>query len=161
MNVSQRADGHTRHFARVLGPLLGIMSFAVLLRADDLTPILSEFSASAVWPWVTGVFVTAAGIAVVTFHRSWRGPTAFIVSLLGWTMLAKGILLLTFPSALDSLAHRMLSATAVVPVVYALLMVGSLYLSYMGWRRSERPHNDQGASAGKWPKHLTVEDRRP
>lgn len=160
MNISQRADGRTRSFARVLGPLLGIMSFAVLLRADDLTPILSEFSASVVWPWVTGVFVTAAGIAVVTFHRSWRGATAVIVSLLGWAMLAKGILLLTFPAALDSLAQRTLSATAVVPVIYALLMVGSLYVSYMGWR-SERPPNDRGASAGKWPKHLTVEDHRP
>lgn len=129
-----RAESRTRTLARILGPFLVVLSVSVLLRAGDLQPILSEFAASAVWPWATGVYVTAAGIAVVAFHRSWRGAAAVLVSLLGWLTMVKGILLLTFPSALDSLASRMVSATALMWVVYAILMVVSLYLTYVGWR---------------------------
>lgn len=153
MNISPQADSRTRAFARVLGPLLGILSVAVLLRTDNLMPIVSEFTASAVWPWVTGVFVTAAGIAVVTFHRTWRGATALIVSLLGWMMLVKGVLLLIVPSSLDSVANRLVGATAAVPVVYSLLALVSLYLSYMGWR----PKDVRTASptSGKSP-HATA-----
>lgn len=155
VNISQGSDGRTRAFARVLGPFLGVLCFSVLLRADNLQPILTEFTASDVWPWVTGAYATAGGIAVVTFHRSWRGATAVIVSLLGWMMLVKGIALLTFPNALESSASRMVSATAVVWVVYGLLMVVSLYLSYMGWRpaRENEPHS--ASRAGKGVRHAT------
>lgn len=156
MRISQQPASRTRTFARVLGPLLGILSVSVLLRADDLMPILSEFTASAVWPWVTGVYVTAAGIAVVTFHRLWRGAAAFIISLLGWMMLAKGVLLLTAPGSLDSLGSRMVSATAVVPVVYSLLALVSLYLIYIGWCPG---HDDRAGNtlrtSGKSP-HATT-----
>lgn len=156
MNISPQADSRTRAFARVLGPLLGILSVSVLLRTDNLMPIVSEFTASAVWPWVTGVFVTAAGIAVVTFHRTWRGATAFMVSSLGWMILVKGILLLIVPSSLDSVAHRMVSTTAAVPVVYSLLALVSLYLIYAGWRSgsdNERPTSSR--TSGKSP-HATA-----
>lgn len=154
MNIAPQVDSRTRAFARVLGPLLGILSVSVLLRTDNLTPILSEFSTSAVLPWVTGVFVTAAGIAVVTFHRSSRGAAALIVSLLGWMMLVKGILLLVVPKSLDAVANRLVSTTAAVPVVYSLLALVSLYLVYMGWRPVD-DHNEvctASPTSGKSPR---------
>jgi hypothetical protein len=129
----QPAPSRTQAFARILGPFLVVLAVSVLLRVNDTSALLQEFTARDVWPWVTGAYATAAGLAIVAFHRSWRGPAATLVSLIGWALLAKGVLLLAAPNSLDPIASRMASAPAVAPVVYALLILIGLYLTCIGW----------------------------
>jgi hypothetical protein len=125
-----------------------VLAVSFLLRANDISALLAEFTVSDLWPWVTGAYATAAGLAIVAFHRSWRGSAAVVVvvSLIGWTLLAKGVLLLTAPNTLESIASRMVNATSVVPVVYALLVAVGLYLTYIGWNSDRIPlqHNASG-----------------
>jgi hypothetical protein len=75
-------------FARVLGPFFTIVAIIVALRAPDMRQLLSEFTASDVWPWVTGAYILMGGIAIVAFHQLWRGTAAIIVSVLGWLLVA-------------------------------------------------------------------------
>lgn len=88
----------TRMFARVLGPFFAIVAVIVAFRADDMRPLLSEFTASDVWPWVMGAFGLMGGLAIVAFHQIWRGPAAIIVSVLGWVLIARGISCSHFPT---------------------------------------------------------------
>ena len=55
--MSARVQHRTRMFARVLGPFFAIVAVVVALRAPDMRQLLSEFTASDVWPWVTGAFI--------------------------------------------------------------------------------------------------------
>ena len=52
-------------FARVLGPFFTIIAMVVAMRAQDMRQLLSEFTASDVWPWVTGAFILMGGIVIV------------------------------------------------------------------------------------------------
>ena len=99
----------TKSFARVLGPFLTIVSFVAAVRMSEMRTLLSEFAASQVWPWVTGAFVLIGGIAVVAFHNQWRNPAAVIVSLLGWMLVVRGLVLLAFPATFTSLADQMIA----------------------------------------------------
>ena len=133
----------TRMFARVLGPFLTIVAVTLALRAPDMRALLAEFTASQVWPWVTGAFILAGGITIVAFHQFWRGAAAVIVSILGWLMVARGILLLAFPDAFASLANRMIGATGAWTIAYIVMAVVGIYLTYVGWK----PNRDEKRDA--------------
>lgn len=74
MNINHEPPrGRTRMFARVIGPFVAAIAIIAALRGSEMTALLAQFTASAVWPWVTGgAFVLLGGIAVVAFHQYWR-----------------------------------------------------------------------------------------
>lgn len=136
----------TQAFARVLGPFFTIVSATVVARSADMPRLLSEFDSSPVWPWVTGAFVLMAGIIVVALHPYWRGTPAVIVSLLGWIMVVRGILLMAFPDFFMSIADRTIGAEGVWRTVFAVLVLVGLYLTYTGWIVRAKPSVSPGES---------------
>jgi hypothetical protein len=121
-------------FARVLGPFLTIITVVALARAAGMRQMLSEFTASDVWPWVTGAFILAGGIAIVAFHQFWRGAAAIIISVLGWLLVVRGVLLMGFPGVFASVADRMIGATVAWAAAFVVMAVIGLYLTYVGWK---------------------------
>ncbi len=84
MSITPHIQSRTRLFARVLGPYLFIAALTMIGRTAYMRSMIEAFSADAVWPWVAGAFVLPMGLAVIVLHPYWRGPSAAIVSLLGW-----------------------------------------------------------------------------
>jgi hypothetical protein len=133
MNATQVTD-RTRMFARVLGPFLDIVPLAAALHAPQMHALLADFGANPLWPWVVGAFVLLLGLVVVALHTSWSGPAAVIVSAVGWLMVLRGVLLLTFPAVFMTAADAVIGTNLVWRVGYLLLALVGLYLSYVGWR---------------------------
>ncbi len=133
MSVSLDSQARTRMFCRVLGPLLVIVDVTAVARASDMQNLLSQFEANSLWTWVTGAFVLVLGLVMVAGHQYWHGAAAIIVSVLGWIVTLRGVLLLAFPKAFVSAANSMIGAQAVwvsLCIVFALL---GLYLTCVGW----------------------------
>nr|WP_090280452.1 hypothetical protein [Mycolicibacterium komanii]CRL76585.1 hypothetical protein CPGR_04521 [Mycolicibacterium komanii] len=141
MSIST-VDHRTRIVARIGGPFLTIVAVIVLFRTPDMRILLTEFTETAVWPWVVGAFILLGGIAIVATHQRWRDPAAIIVSILGWLLVARGVLLLAFPDTFAEFANRMIDAGGVWRGVVVALGVVGLYLTYVGWRPPPRAHND-------------------
>ena len=97
MNASQQSQTRTRFFSRVLGPFLVIVDVAAVARASDMQTLLSQFEANSLWTFVTGAFILLFGLIIVAAHQYWRGAAAIIVSLLGWLIVLRGLLLVAFP----------------------------------------------------------------
>jgi len=129
-------------FARVLGPFLAIIAVVVAVRPEGMRPLLMEFTASHVWPWVVGAFVLLVGLVIVAFHQVWHGAAAIVVSALGWLIVARGIFLLAFPDTFASVADRVIGATGVWQAVYVVMAVVGLYLTYVGWRPARQEPGD-------------------
>lgn len=152
MNVSQQSQTRTRMFSRVLGPFLVIVDVTAVARASDMQKLLSEFEANSLWTWVTGAFILLFGLIIVGAHQYWRGAAAIIVSVLGWLILLRGLLLLAFPKAFVSVANTMIGAQALwVTLCIAAALVG-LYLTYLGWSRApSRPTPQQASHTKDFP----------
>ena len=149
MNVSQPLQTRTRMFSRVLGPFLVIADVTAIARASDMQKLLSQFEANSLWTWVTGAFVLILGLIIVAGHQYWRGAAAIIVSVLGWLVTLRGLLLLAFPKAFVSVAHSMIGAQAWwVALCIAFALVG-LYLTYVGWAPAPSRPTRQAASPTK------------
>jgi hypothetical protein len=132
MNASAPSADTTRRFARVLGPFFTIVCATVVIRAPDMRALLAEFGGTAIWPWVTGAFVLMGGIIVVALHPHWRGVAGVIVSVLGWMMVLRGVLLLTFPDFFMSIANRVVGAETLWRIVFGGFVLVGLDLTYVG-----------------------------
>ena len=118
----------------MIGPVFTIIPVVSVARADDMRQLLTEFTASEVWPWVMGSFILASGIAIVAFHQIWRSIAAIIISVLGWLLVVRGIILIAFPGVFSSLADRMIGATAAWIAAAVVMALIGLYLTYIGWK---------------------------
>jgi hypothetical protein len=49
------------------------------------------------WPWLFGAILLISGLVIIAFHQYWRSPAAVIVSIVGWFLAVRGVLLLTVP----------------------------------------------------------------
>ena len=133
MSSSQESQHTTRMFARVLGPFFVIACITAVARASDMRALVSDFGANPLWPWVAGAFVLVGGLVIVALHQYWRGAAAVIVSLLGWLIALRGLLLLAFPTTFMSMANSVVGAGALWRTVCVCFALVGLYLTYVGW----------------------------
>jgi hypothetical protein len=152
MNTSQQLQTRTRMFARVLGPFLIIVDVTAVVRTPDMKAVVSEFAASSLWSWVAGAFVLLGGLIVIALHQYWRGTAAIIVSLLGWLVALRGLLLLAFPTTFVSLANNMIKAQAWWQATCIVFAAVGLYLTYVGWIPTpSRPTSQTDSSSRDLP----------
>ena len=145
MTASEQAQIRTRMYARVLGPFFTIVPTTVAVRGSYMQTLFTEFKANPMWPWLFGAILLIAGLVIIAFHQYWRSPAAIIVSVVGWFLAIRGVLLLTVPGAYDAAGNALYKsgATAVIWVVFICLALSGLYLTYVGWKpepSQDRPH---------------------
>ena len=120
-------------FARVLGPYLVVVTATAMARGSRMRTLAAEFGANSVWPYVTGAFILLSGLVVVALHQYWRGAAAIIVSVLGWMTIAKGFVLMAFPSSYVSAVSSAVDAGHGWQAGFAVIALVGLYLTYVGW----------------------------
>jgi hypothetical protein len=133
MSSSQLQQLRTRMFARVLGPFSVIVAATTVARASDMRTLLSDFEASAAWPWVTGAFLLLASLAIVALHQYWRGAAAITVSVVGWVLAIRAAFLMAFPHAFMAAADAAIRVSALWVSVDIFIGLVGLYLTYVGW----------------------------
>lgn len=120
----------TRMFARVLGPFFVIVAATTVARASDTRKLLSGFEGSSARPWVTGAFLLLVALVIVALHQYWRGAAAITVSVVGWVLAVRAVLLMPFPHALLTAANAAMGMPGSwVGVDIAVALLG-LYLTY-------------------------------
>jgi hypothetical protein len=152
MSSSQESQTRTRMFARVLGPFFVIACITAIVRAADMRAVVSDFGANPLWSWIGGAFVLIGGLIVVALHQYWRGLAAVIVSLLGWLVALRGLLLLAFPTAFMSMANSVIDAGALWRTICICFAAIGLYLTYVGWMPApSRPTSHAASSTRDLP----------
>ena len=135
MSSSEQSQIRTRMFARVLGPYFLIVPATIAARGSYMRTLFSEFGANPMWPWLYGAILLMSGLVIIAFHQYWRSAAAVIVSLLGWFLAVRGLLLLTVPQTYDAAANALTGPVAdgLVRVFFISLAMVGLYLTYVGW----------------------------
>ena len=124
----------TRTFARVLGPFFVIVATTTVARASDMRTLLSDFEANAAWPWVTGAFLLLASLVIIALHQYWRGAAAITVSVVGWVLALRALILMAFPHAFMAAADAAIRVGALWVSVDIFIGLVGLYLTYVGWK---------------------------
>jgi hypothetical protein len=146
MGRFRQPETKTRMFARVLGPIFVIVSATAGARTSEMHSLMSAFAANALWSWVAGSFVLAGGLVVAALHSYWRDPAAVVVSLMGWLITLRGVLLLAFPTAFISMANSVIGMGDLWRAICIGFTMVGLYLTYVGWMPASERSAPQAAS---------------
>jgi len=125
----------TVFLARLLG-LFSILIVAAL--ASRGSAMIEAALANQPVMLIYGTISLAIGLAMVLGHNVWSGGLLpVVVTLVGWLILAKGLLLLVLPlDALTELYRRMNSGQSLY--VYTPSLVIGLYLTWAGFAARAR-----------------------
>ena len=105
----------TIQLARIYGIVVLTAALAALLSPKRMGLIFADFESSPGLTFMAALFALILGLVMVVVHNLWTDFAAIFVSLFGWIVLIKGILLLAAPDGLLLFATASASSTAASP----------------------------------------------
>jgi len=126
----------TRFLARLIGLVSIIVCLGILLRQEVMTARLMALVRDGAALMVLDLAVLAAAIAWILAHNRWRGGAlTIVVTLIGWVLLARGLLILVLSqdSLLAFVAAMGLPDRA--PLYGGLGLAFGVVMTWAGFRR--------------------------
>jgi hypothetical protein len=146
----------SRSIARLMGPVLlviGIgMAFGLMMEGAGYSNLLKEFIANRALIFLTGMLALAAGVAIVNVHNVWAPDWRVIITILGWLLVLRGVMLLVFPLTVQVFGDRIAASEAGVTAGAAFTFVLGAILCIMGYEHvwANKPRRTvRAASAGR------------
>jgi hypothetical protein len=125
----------TVFLARLIGLTMILVPAAELIHGQTTIATMTAIVGSPPAVFVIGTMFLIVGLAIVLGHNVWRGGVLpVVVTVIGWLLLLRGLLLLVLPldlvaSMLDSLhLERYFYLYATVPLIIGI------FLTYAGFR---------------------------
>ena len=132
MPATQETQARTRAFARVTGPWLAIVPSIIMLRVSEMGALAAEFFENGLFVWFAGALLLFVGLLIIAFHQYWTSVAAVIISLFGWILALRGLLLMAAPEVYERAATAM-DTILFVRLIFGVLVAIGLYLTYVGW----------------------------
>jgi uncharacterized membrane protein len=125
----------TMFLAKVIGLFLLCMAASLVLNKASMLAALAATVREPEILLAYSIVFLLVGLAMVIGHSVWSGPTtAIIVTLLGWAILMKSLLLLFVPSGVMVSLYGLVRFADFSSVYAAVIAVIGLYLAYRGFR---------------------------
>lgn len=125
---------NTVFLARYIGSFTIIETILMFLYRTNAQQRIYDVLYDRALAFTYGLITLAIGLAIVTTHNVWRGgPLPIVVTIVGWLLLVRGIVLQAIP---PELAQTALNALHFEPLYYAYLsapLALGVYLLVAGW----------------------------
>ena len=118
----------TIELARAYGAGIVIAALAALLMPARMITVLADLERNPAIIFLAALFAIVLGLVMIVLHSVWTDFPAILVSLLGWAVIAKGIVLLAAPEGIMKLAAVFTPAHIRLWGVVVLIL-GAVYLA--------------------------------
>lgn len=127
----------TIFLSRLIGLFTLILSLSMVAQRQLITETMSTMIYDRPLLLVLGMIALAAGLSIVLTHNIWTaGALPLVVTLIGWVILIRGIILLLMPSEALASLFAMFHFEDFFYLYAAISFALGFYLTYMGFRRS-------------------------
>jgi len=135
MPATLESIARTRVFARVIGPFMTLVVGALEVRAEEMGKFVSAFLQDEVMVWSMAATLVLGGLLIIAFHQYWRSPAAVSISLFGWFVLLRGLVLLYAPQLFARVYSGAVTpgSVAYIRLGFSVMLLISLWLTYVGW----------------------------
>jgi hypothetical protein len=140
MPATPESKARTRVFARVIGPWLAIAPSIIVVRRPDMGVLAAGFFENPLFVWFAGALLLFSGLQllIIAFHQYWSSVAAVMISLFGWFLALRGLLLMAAPQLIERGTAASMGAVALVRIFFGALVLVGLYLTYVGWIAENR-----------------------
>lgn len=142
------------YISRLMGPVLLIIGIGMalgLLMETDYSSLMKEFIGNRAVIFLTGILALLAGVAIVNAHNVWVPDWRLIITILGWLLVLRGIMLLVFPEAVQSIGDHIVASGRGVMAGAAVTFVLGAILCIMGYEDlwAEKPRRATRAAPSR------------
>ena len=133
-------SSRTVFLSRLLGLYCILAAISMVIRKESIIETVKALLHDSPLMFIVGILTLATGLAMVLAHNVWSGGLAVVVTLVGWVTLAKGLLFLFLPPALE--ADFFLSTLHYEKLFYVYMTISlvlGLYMTYAGF--TSRSHS--------------------
>ena len=133
MPAAAEPKARTRAFARVIGPWLTIAPSIIVVRMPDMGVLAATFFENPLFAWFAGALLLFSGLLIIAFHQYWSSVAAIMISLFGWFLALRGLVLMAAPQLIERGAAASIGAVTLLRIFFGALVLVGLYLTYVGW----------------------------
>lgn len=147
----------SKYIARLMGPVLLIIGIGMalgLMMESDYSSLMKEFIGNRAVIFLTGILALLAGVAIVNAHNHWVPDWRLIITIIGWLLVLRGIMLLVFPAAVPDFGDHIAASSRGVMAGAAVNFVLGAILCIMGYEHlwAEKPRRRTAAKAASRPR---------
>jgi hypothetical protein len=139
MPATKESQARTRAFARVMGPFLTIVPIIIAVRAPDMGALAADFFKSDLTVWFAGAALLFEGLFIIAFHQYWSSVAAVLISVFGWILALRGLVLMAAPRLYERAGNAM--DPILLIFVFGAIGAMGIYFTYVGWL--SKPANHQ------------------
>jgi hypothetical protein len=110
-----------------------VVGAILVIRTEQIQPILNSFFQSPALVWFVGGVLLLLGLIIIASHQIWSGVAAIAISLFGWFLALRGIVLLSAPDLIQSGGATALNFHPFVRPAFGFLAAFGLWLTYISW----------------------------
>ena len=119
--------------ARLIGPMLVVLSVGLLARPDTIRAAANEFIASRALIFLSGLLTLLGGLVIVNTHNVWQAGWPVVITIFGWLFVIGGAVRILFPDTVMGIRDRMLKDKTFFTAVGAVEGLIGLWLCYAGY----------------------------
>lgn len=119
--------------SKIFGPVLTLLGLFVLFRPDEVLKMWSSTKANPAILYIGGVINLLVGFTILALYNEWTMHLPFFVTLLGYALAIRGILVLFWADTVSQLGDKFVEkptfrGTGIIPLIWGLLL---LWLGYI------------------------------
>lgn len=122
----------TIFLAKLWGPVMLAVGAGIFVSRSYYNKVYRELEKDALAALIFGMSAMAAGIAHILFHNEWGTLEEGLVSILGWGLLAKGVIFVIVPGFVDRAGDFWVN-TRLLPLAGAVTLIAGAYLSWFAY----------------------------
>jgi hypothetical protein len=122
----------TMLLAQIWGPVMIAVGLGFFTSPAYYSKVYRDLEKAPFAVLFFGMFAIAAGILQLQVHTIWNTLPQIVITLLGWGLIVKGVICVTFPALADRGGDWALDAK-VVPAAGAVILLLGAYLSWIGY----------------------------
>lgn len=125
----------TTFFARLLGLWMLLTMLGMAANKAATITALNAFFADPALTWITGVFTTVVGLAILVAHnRLSGGAVPILITIYGWIALLKGLLFVWLPVPAQVQFYQSLHFAQWYYAYLSIALIIGAYLTYNGFK---------------------------
>lgn len=119
--------------ARLLGPTIILIGIGVLTNLKFISRVGRDLFKNYALVYISGIFIFAAGLAIVLSHNLWISDWRMIITIFGWITLAKGAWFILLPRTLVKAAELYTKKIKLISFIWTIMLFVGLFLSFKGY----------------------------
>lgn len=109
--------------------------------------IADDLFSNAGLTYMSGFVTVIIGFLIANYHNNWAKNWTVLITLLGWPVLLKGIVIIVYPQWVHDLSMRIYTGGTVKIFACISICVGLLF-AYFGFLSAPSPNKTNAAKAG-------------